>query len=432
MFSKATANFVRQIDPDGSLIHVSRVNDSRKLIPMALVVKCKPVWFWQKAKYQPTDFTIGDLLLDDTELSPGVCETEFLTFKGTFGGTYSGSLDTRAGSVSVEVEGRCTSELNSCFGKLKKQELDVKKLLRESRNRLVNMEHVLVLQLKKRADVLAIVKERILTTNSCLVTQTRKEQCTLELFVCNCVQKKGSYKVDSDVSLEIPSDTVIAYSILELEIRSSGHFDLCLQPGTIGGFEADSSASSGPSYESGFNMVDGKCNGNMSQDKGVSLSATFELLLCVISLHLSMFCILQSLFSISYVELQQMDLSPLAELPEFTKHALFQKLRETLKDRTALCHISRLLINFLCLTFMFVPLQMCRLKESEGCLSVQRLPVLLQDNPTFQKAEQLLASTRVSLKRNIHSVWVEQQDEVLFLLLCLGVQGLSLLSQGMK
>lgn len=81
---------------------------------------------------------------------------------------------------------------------------------------------------------------------------------------------------------------------------------------------------------------------------------------------------------------------------------------------------------------MFVPLQMCRLKESEGCLSVQRLPVLLQDNPTFQKAEQLLASTRVSLKRNIHSVWVEQQDEVLFLLLCLGVQGLSLLSQGMK
>lgn len=71
MFSKATANFVRQIDPDGSLIHVSRVNDSRKLIPMALVVKCKPVWFWQKAKYQPTDFTIGDLLLDDTELSPG-------------------------------------------------------------------------------------------------------------------------------------------------------------------------------------------------------------------------------------------------------------------------------------------------------------------------------------------------------------------------
>lgn len=106
--------------------------------------------------------------------------------------------------------------------------------------------------------------------------------------------------MDSDVSLEIPSDTVIAYSILELEIRSSGHFgrctcrsymdsvffcvpqcasviakctfcvfpDLCLQPGTIGGFEADSSASSGPSYESGFNMVDGKCNGNMSQDKG--------------------------------------------------------------------------------------------------------------------------------------------------------------------
>lgn len=72
----------------------------------------------------------------------------------------------------------------------------------------------------------------------------------------------------------------------------------------------------------------------------MSLSATFELLLCVMSLHLSMFCILQSLFSISYIELQQMDLSPLAELPEFTKHALFQKLRETLKDRTALSYLQ--------------------------------------------------------------------------------------------
>lgn len=41
------------------------------------------------------------------------------------------------------------------------------------------MQHVLVQQLKKHAEVLAVVKERILTTNSCSVTQTKKEQCTL-------------------------------------------------------------------------------------------------------------------------------------------------------------------------------------------------------------------------------------------------------------
>lgn len=72
MFSKATANFVRQIDPEGSLIHVSRLNDSHKLVPMALVVKRNRIWFWQRPKYQPTDFTLSDLLQGDRVLSPGM------------------------------------------------------------------------------------------------------------------------------------------------------------------------------------------------------------------------------------------------------------------------------------------------------------------------------------------------------------------------
>lgn len=72
MFSKATANFVRQIDPEGSLIPVSRLNDSHKLDLMALVVKRNPMWFWQKPKYQPTHFTLDDLLQGDEVLSPGM------------------------------------------------------------------------------------------------------------------------------------------------------------------------------------------------------------------------------------------------------------------------------------------------------------------------------------------------------------------------
>ncbi|KAG7245114.1 hypothetical protein INR49_023680 [Caranx melampygus] len=177
MFSKATANFVHQIDPEGSLIHVSRVNDSKKLVSMALVVKRNRFWFWQRPKYQPTDFTLSDLLLGDKELSPGLRETDFLTYKGTFKDELSGKLRTKAASVSMALEGCGTSKLQSCFGKLKKEELDVKKLLHDSTNRLVDMQHQLVRQLEKRADVLGIVKERIITTNSCSITQTKKEQC---------------------------------------------------------------------------------------------------------------------------------------------------------------------------------------------------------------------------------------------------------------
>ena len=42
------------------------------------------------------------------------------------------------------------------------------------------MQHVLVQQLEKQADVLAVVKERILTTDSCPLTQTKNEQCTFQ------------------------------------------------------------------------------------------------------------------------------------------------------------------------------------------------------------------------------------------------------------
>lgn len=65
----------------------------------------------------------------------GVGETEFLTYKGTFGDKLSGKLDAQAASVSVALEGSGTSKLQSCFGKLTKEELDVRKLLRDSSDR---------------------------------------------------------------------------------------------------------------------------------------------------------------------------------------------------------------------------------------------------------------------------------------------------------
>ncbi|CAK6949699.1 gasdermin-E-like [Scomber scombrus] len=486
MFSKATANFVRQIDPEGSLIHVSRVNDSHKLVPIALVVKRNRIWFWQRPKYQPTDFTLSDLLQDEKVLSPGVSETEFLSYNGTFGDQFSGKLEAEAGSVGVTLEGRGTTTLQSSFGKLRREELDVKKLLNDSSNRLVDMQHVLVQQLKKRDDVLAVVKERILTTSSCTVTQTEKEDCTFQgvlglvgmlggSVTQVCVKESNDIVVDSDVSLEIPPGTVIAYSILELEIKKNGDYQICLQPGTIGGFEADT----GESFSShdSFNTVDGKCN-----DESIPEKAPFGTLLN---------------------GSQEMNLSPLAGLPQSTRRALFLKLQEVLRDSVALTYLQSYLEEMLCsgetlnventkdvsesqrklataildcigsgtengqsglsahliaahllvsaleelpdetLTLLnkscpdfleaFDTL-MCMLKESSQPLPIQSLPVPLQDNQTFKLAEQLLSSTSVTLRRDANRLWVETGDEpgVLPLVLRLSIHGLFLLCSEQK
>lgn len=58
-----------------------------------------------------------------------------MTYQGTFGDNLSGKLDTEAGTVSIILKGQGSSKLQSCFGKLKKEELDVTKLLQDSKDR---------------------------------------------------------------------------------------------------------------------------------------------------------------------------------------------------------------------------------------------------------------------------------------------------------
>ena len=71
MFSMTTGEFVRQNDKGGNLIKVSNMNDSDKLVPMALIVKKKRQW-WQKPKYRPSGFQLSDLLKGKSPLSAGI------------------------------------------------------------------------------------------------------------------------------------------------------------------------------------------------------------------------------------------------------------------------------------------------------------------------------------------------------------------------
>lgn len=57
------------------------------------------------------------------------------------------------------------------------------------------MQHVLVQQLKRQDVVLAVVKERILTTSSCSVTMTKKNQCTVLGMLGVMSMLGGSVKV---------------------------------------------------------------------------------------------------------------------------------------------------------------------------------------------------------------------------------------------
>ncbi|KAM9776599.1 gasdermin-E-like [Syngnathus typhle] len=452
MFSKATARFVRQVDPEGSLIPVSVMNDSSKLLPTALVVKHKRVWFWQRPKYQTTDFKLSDLLLGDEVLIPDVSRRDFLTYVGAYGNKVSGKLDVEI--LSAEAQG--SSKLLSDFGKLDKEEVDVKKLLQDSEGRLVNMEHELVQQLEKRSDVLAVVKERILTTAACTVTQTQKEQCALRAMLRVLGNLGANMKAciesnHSNVSVEVRSDFVIAYGVLELEIQKEGHFKLCLRPGKIGGFETitDRSWSSEDDL-----VVDGMCtDGNIPEEQPQQNG--------------------------SFVE----DLSPLAALSQSNRQALFHDLQAILTNRMTLSdlqsHLEELHFGktpdtaqqenqldsvdgtFASLNSVLLlvsaleelpdeTLSLMRdsqpefleafstllnlMEESSRRLSFGFLPTLLVEQQAFQQAEKLLSSIGVTLSVENNQLWLEMEkkDEVQLLVLRLSAYGLSLLCSGQK
>ncbi|XP_028847120.1 gasdermin-E-like [Denticeps clupeoides] len=50
------------------------------------------------------------------------------------------------------------------------------------------------------------------------------------------VSESTSVQLDSDVSMEIPPNTVLAYSVIDLLIKENGNYEFCLQPEVQGGF----------------------------------------------------------------------------------------------------------------------------------------------------------------------------------------------------
>ncbi|XP_065145335.1 gasdermin-E isoform X1 [Paramisgurnus dabryanus] len=249
MFESATKKLVRQIDPNGVLIATSSPNDSNKLRPLAVVLKKPKKWFWQETTYRPTSFTLNDLL-KEKEIKPVLEKNEFLKYEATYKNAISGSVE--VGNKVAGVKGQGRSKLHVSFGTLQKEDVDIPILLKDSRERKVDLEHSLIQQSLKWKKVFTLLKERILTTCECSISYVGLEQgscftgfggfsegsCFSALggFSEMFIKDSGQIRIDSDLVLTIPPGTIMAYSVMEMSIDSNGNFELSLGPD---GIEAD-------------------------------------------------------------------------------------------------------------------------------------------------------------------------------------------------
>ncbi|XP_026149145.1 gasdermin Eb isoform X2 [Mastacembelus armatus] len=233
MFATATRNFVQEVDPGGLLVPVSSLSDTIALL--TVVVKRRRFWFWQKPKYLPTGFNLNDILTGETPVQPVVVETDFLKYSGTYGDNTGGAINASFAHSDMSLAGKDSSKLQSSFGSLKKEEVDVQKLLHDSKDRVLDMSHCLVQQTKgKQRRVFGIVRERIVTTQPCSVIEEEHQarHCGGGLSICGpkspkvSLKENGSLSKDSNVTMEIPTHTTIAYALIELEIKHDGRYDL--------------------------------------------------------------------------------------------------------------------------------------------------------------------------------------------------------------
>lgn len=232
MFAKATRNFLKEVDAGGDLISVSHLNDSDKLQLLSLVTKKKRYWCWQRPKYQFLSATLGDVLTEGHCLSPVVVESDFVKYESKCENHKSGTIGTVMGKVKLNVGGKGLVESQSSFGTLRKQEVDVQQLIQDAVGRTVNLDSLVLQQvLESRNEVLCVLTQKIVTTQKCVISEHVQSEETCGGMVgiqTKIVQvsamEDGTITTDTNVMLEIPAATTIAYGIMELYVKKDGQF----------------------------------------------------------------------------------------------------------------------------------------------------------------------------------------------------------------
>lgn len=321
MLGSATQRLVRQIDRDGALIAVSRQNDSEKLKPLAVVIKRPAVWFWQSAKYRPTTFTLNDLLLGNP-IETVVETAEFLKYKEKHAANVGGSMEAGLGGINLTAQGHGASKLSSSLGMLRKEMVNMQKLLQDSRGRKVDLQHSLIQQtLNKSQHVFTLVVERIFTSCECTIEYNGMEEgkCggmwkALGIYPSElCLKESSSLQYDTNVAIELPSGSVLAYSVIQLDIKSDGRYELSA---CFDGFQPDDDTIQQSLY-SEEEQVDGLSVEWPHVQKGSSLSSLKEVLSGV-----------------------KASLCELVQLPVQTRSSLLLLLRQILLKRTLLSSLE--------------------------------------------------------------------------------------------
>ncbi|XP_077371483.1 pejvakin isoform X1 [Festucalex cinctus] len=240
MFAAATKNFVKQVGDTGRLIPVPSLSEADRYQPLSLVTcrkRKKRFWKKKKNKYASTAFSLKDVLLGEKEIAAGVSSYQLLNYEDKSDVALNGRLGNHLiNDVGFNVSGSHSVAVKASFGIVTKHEVEVPTLLRELNSRKVDVDHCLVRQCRESGwSVLCVVMESIRTSRQCSLTvHAGMRGATMRFQIDDGRNPKGR-----DKAIVIPAHTTIAFSICQLFVQLDGRLEICVAPGSRGGFEQE-------------------------------------------------------------------------------------------------------------------------------------------------------------------------------------------------
>uniref|UniRef100_A0A3B1JE01 Uncharacterized LOC103037040 n=1 Tax=Astyanax mexicanus TaxID=7994 RepID=A0A3B1JE01_ASTMX len=185
--------------------------------------------------------------------------------------------------MKLKAEGHGASKLSASLGMIRKDMVKMQKLLQDSRYRKVDLQHSLIQQtLGKSQHYFTLVVERIFTSCEGTIEYSGMEEgkCggvlkALGIYPAElCLRESGNLKYDTNVAIDLPAGSVLAYSVIQLDIKTDGRYELSA---CFDGFQSDDESSQ-PSLYGEEEVVDGLSVEWPCLQKGSSLSVLKEVL----------------------------------------------------------------------------------------------------------------------------------------------------------
>jgi len=243
MFEAASESFVKAIGSE-TLIPITSIDRADNCQPLHVVVKQKRYWIWQTPKYQPTSFSLQEILTEsDKDMGVKTSSHELLSYTRSSKFSASGRLGIKIAKelVDVEVSGNDMVELEADLGRMDKVEAETDDISDALQARFINLSHDLVEEVRRDArKCLCVVVATAVTTKDANIS-SRKEaggKVGVDVDVKPYADPEADAKVDNESSnkLVLPKGTAIAYSVRELLVQPDGGVKVVLLEGEQGGF----------------------------------------------------------------------------------------------------------------------------------------------------------------------------------------------------